>query len=1677
MSKPKIPIYESESDNEDVKKESKRKLTEDEMYNITDFLEIDPEKDFETSIAVLEEVRKGLFKQLSDVQIYPSKIPQLKTIIKNDFELSKIDAGTAVGNDAALSIGEPTTQQSSDNMTRVVLRQGQKTFNITIGDFIDEAIDNAWMTLEGDHEDSTIVLNNAFENTEIMTISQDEKVSWNKITELSRHNANGDLVKITTDSGRTTTCTLSHSFLTRNRNGVIPILGKDLKVGDRVPVTLSTPIVENPITNIELWEDKIIELTKEFGEFLGIYIAEGSTCKSSNTVSVSTTQDYYINITRNVLKNITNKTIKTVEKNGTITGRGNKLYPGKDHSISNVKLSKWIKSHIGSYAWNKELPGFIYGCDKKFIASVIRGMFDGDGNVHGNRKSIKYHSTSVNLIEQVALLLSFFGIFCSYQIEREECIEYINIDTNEVSYELKNEWKNNNNIKTRNVKSLWVLLIYGSKYGKIYYDEIGTNNTKKKIEMEIYVHDNSPERNFIDQIPYCAEFINKVGRGLKLPGASRNYGRWVTKEANGLCIGKNTLIKYVELFKEKNEEKQAGFDVEIAILQQAIDADVVWDKIVKLEIVKTDEFVYDFSVDKNETFATQSGIFIHNTLNSLDYKEHIVVKNNKNNSIISPQIGKFVDDMMEEYKDKIKIYDGVTDYVDISHLNMEVPCVDENGKMSYKLLEAVTRHPPPGGEKLIKVTTQTGRSVIATKAKSFLQRINNKIVGVEGRNLKVGDRLPISVKFPRPPENERLQSINLSRYLSKEKFVFGTDLWRAREIRDEYQQTKKYKNNRTKEEMDVYNESGRNSRWWTENYGIEFVVPYKRGDTAMDALEGKNKQYIKNKIQADEIVFLDEYERKESDYQLTDDELKEFEDESDEDVKNEWIQKRIKNKMKEKEEIIRPGFVYTTKRTIGVINEIPEELELDEDFGFVVGAYIAEGHCDYRGEQTKSSQCIISNNDKTFRNRIKRWCIKHNLRYHVQTQHDKHFEGATSTDLRIHSTLMCEWFKNMCGNYSDKKYIPDFTLLANDKFIKGMIDGYFSGDGSVDKTGCVTCSSASEKLIDELMMVLNMYDIFSYKSFTQIKKNNIGSKNILPGYILSIRAGNAVRFYENFTIMIDYKQDRLNLNKNKKSKSYYYHNDFIPITTNNLYPGVIKRDILQKFLDKKIDEKELENNFYEDENRVEEKDENNEYIDDLTIINNAVSLEVMFDKIISIEEIESSTPLVYDLTVKETRNFAVRNGFQLADTFHLSGISAANVTLGVPRTNEILNASKNQKTNNLYFSLLPSVTNLKNLQSMRDKCRSTFEERYVDQVTTKHEVLFQKYNNLSSDDNVWYSMFSLIYNSNYKECDWCIRLYLNKLIMYQYNLSTEKIAKTIENEFKDCRCVFSPDFHAIIDIYIDTTNIDTPSVILAAKKKSRKKDQKETKKSVITDENKDIYFVSRVALDYILDTKLSGIEGIEKVYYQLNSKTKEWKLETSGTNMREVMNNKDVDFKTVISNNMWEIFSILGIEATRKFLIEELTSVISFGGTYIDPVHQTLLADSMTSTGTITSVNRYGISKSVVGILTPAAFEQSHKNMLDAPAKGVTDDLTTVSAGIIVGKHVRIGTGYCDLFTDRKKLQGMTIPKNIHRTLPVISEEVKNVTEPGLSSVFRSGGVGKVIERNNEKEKIVYVDF
>lgn len=1143
--------------------QTKRRLTEDEMYDICDFIKIDPEKDWETSVAVANNVRDGIIKQLQGIELYPSKIPQLKKKIEEYYHQSRIDPGQAVGVDAALGIGEPTTQLSTFKHEKVIVRTGSKIINTTIGAFIDGMINDSQIIFTDDY-DSTFVPFSDDENWEIMSVSQNEQVRWSKITELSRHLPHGNLVKVTTASGRENISTLSHSFLKRTKNGkIVPVKGSDLVVGDRIPVCKRIGEFENQITEINGPNGDMIKMTRDWGEFLGIFISEGSTCKSSNNVVVTSSLKYYQSLASTVYSSFSDNKITIREKKNRIIN-SKKIYTGFDTVVSCKQLSIWLRENCGTYSNNKHIPAFVFGCEKWFIACVLRSLFDGDGNINVNRKSVKYHSTSKDLIEQVALLLAYFGIFCSYHIDRHA---RSTIFTGSDGEEKESEQQD-----------LWCILIYGPVNGKIFREEIGTNIPKKMEALEEYTVDFDPSKTKeeLDQIPFVADLISKIGRGLKLPGASRNYGRWVTKEENGLCIGRQTLIKYVHLFTESDTKSE--FTNEIALLKQAVDSDVVWDRIVSLEVIEPEvgDYVYDFSVAIDETFTLQSGIIVHNTMNSIDYEDCIVVK--KGNNVYYPKIGEFIDELMTERKSKIQVYDNVTDYVDINDLDWETSCVDEDGKMSWKRIEAVTRHPPPeiksssdnediisannltSARKLLKVTTQTGRVVTATKSKSFLTRQNNKVIGTKGSDIKVGDRIPVTIFLPRPC-NDKLTELKVSDYLSKKTYVFGTELWKAREIRDYYKQNgrkaRKYK-------TCVPVVPGRATRWWDENYDSEFSLPYKRSDAAMDALEGKKKEMIGN-------------------------------------------------------EKIKYGCVYTLHKSVGS-SDIPEIIPLDNDFGFFVGAYLAEGHCvntDY--------QLIISNNDKKFRDRIQNWCDRYNIGYHLQVQNDKNFKGATSSDFRIHSLVLVDLFKSMCGNLSHMKYIPSFTLSANDDFLRGLIDGYFSGDGCVTLDKGITCSSTSEQMIDGISNILNLFGIFCVKSSNLHESNNIGSKNILRAWILSIRAGNLVKFCNTFSFTIDYKQERSNVYKTTTPLYKYYIHDYISGINTPNFQGSYKREDLISYVNKGVDSVDI-----------------NELV-------SAIDSDVLFDEIISIEEVDSTREMVYDLTVADTRNFMLRNGLNVRD--------------------------------------------------------------------------------------------------------------------------------------------------------------------------------------------------------------------------------------------------------------------------------------------------------------------------------------------------------------------------------------------------------------------------------------------
>jgi DNA-directed RNA polymerase beta' subunit len=115
---------------------------------------------------------------------------------------------------------------------------------------------------------------------------------------------------------------------------------------------------------------------------------------------------------------------------------------------------------------------------------------------------------------------------------------------------------------------------------------------------------------------------------------------------------------------------------------------------------------------------------------------------------------------------------------------------------------------------------------------------------------------------------------------------------------------------------------------------------------------------------------------------------------------------------------------------------------------------------------------------------------------------------------------------------------------------------------------------------------------------------------------------------------------------------------------------------------------------------------------------------------------------------------------------------------------------------------------------------------------------------------------------------------------------------------------------------------------------------------------------------------------------------------------------------------MWDIYHVMGIEATREFLMEEFTSIVSSDGTFLNPVHILLLVDIMTHHGTINSVSRYGLKKEQVGVLSRSSFEESLDHFCNAAFYAEKEPVKAVSAAIMCGKRSKIGSGLCSLLMD-----------------------------------------------------------
>jgi DNA-directed RNA polymerase II subunit RPB1 len=236
---------------------------------------------------------------------------------------------------------------------------------------------------------------------------------------------------------------------------------------------------------------------------------------------------------------------------------------------------------------------------------------------------------------------------------------------------------------------------------------------------------------------------------------------------------------------------------------------------------------------------------------------------------------------------------------------------------------------------------------------------------------------------------------------------------------------------------------------------------------------------------------------------------------------------------------------------------------------------------------------------------------------------------------------------------------------------------------------------------------------------------------------------------------------------------------------------------------------------------------------------------------------------------------------------------------------------------------------------------------------------------------------------------------------------------------------------------------------------------------------------------------IRGVPGIKAVTFRndkqyvedVNGKyeqVEQYVLDTDGSNYIKVMNHPAVDGTKLYSTNVWDVYEVLGIEATRAVLFNEINGLFESVG--VNYRHLCLLCDVMTRFGKLMSIDRYGINKNDIGTLAKASFEETEKILLKAALFGEMDPVTGVSANIMMGQPIRGGTAFSQILLDDQMLvellKSVDVDKNKGRLeqeeegdLSRLNETDVQLLDPCSSTQFKMNMVlprlGAVIEESD----------
>ncbi len=295
------------------------------------------------------------------------------------------------------------------------------------------------------------------------------------------------------------------------------------------------------------------------------------------------------------------------------------------------------------------------------------------------------------------------------------------------------------------------------------------------------------------------------------------------------------------------------------------------------------------------------------------------------------------------------------------------------------------------------------------------------------------------------------------------------------------------------------------------------------------------------------------------------------------------------------------------------------------------------------------------------------------------------------------------------------------------------------------------------------------------------------------------------------------------------------------------------------------------------------------------------------------------------------------------NTFHYAGVAEINVTLGLPRIIEIVDARKNPST--------PIMTVYLDEKHRHDREKAMEVAKRIEGTTIE---------NLAREMSIDILNFEFIVEVDPERIE-------------KSGLNMERIQKKLEGSFK------SAEFE-----------VEGYTLVMRPKKVTKLSDL-------------------RKLAEKVKKHRLKGLSGVGKTV--IRKEGDEYIIYTEGSNFKQVLRVPGVDPTRTRTNNIHEIAEVLGIEAARNAIIEEIVNTMREQGLEVDVRHIMLVADMMTLDGVILPIGRHGIVGEKASVLARAAFEITTQHLFQAAERGESDPLNGVVENVLIGQPVPVGTG------------------------------------------------------------------